>query len=88
LEHSSVLDAIFRDSHALWVQHASGTFAQVDLRRSVRPIDAVPRVALSWNVGRGGETDGALAFVTDKRARWEVPYDDMSVVSTLFRNNS
>jgi hypothetical protein len=73
-------DATFRDSHALWVQHASGTFAQVDLRRSVRPIDAIPRVSLSWNVGASGDTDGALAFVSDKRARWEVPYDDMSVL--------
>ncbi|KAG2123096.1 hypothetical protein DEU56DRAFT_745653 [Suillus clintonianus] len=72
-----VTDAVFRDSHALWVQHASGTFAQVDLRRSVRPIDAVPRVALSWNVGVDGDTDGTLAFVSDKRARWEVPYDDI-----------
>lgn len=80
------IDATFRDPHALWVQHASGAFAQVDLRRSVRPIDAVPRVALSWNVGIGGDTDGALAFVSDKRARWEVPYDDMSVLSTFFRN--
>ncbi|KAG0696924.1 hypothetical protein DFH29DRAFT_812461 [Suillus ampliporus] len=72
-----VTDATFRDSHALWVQHASGTFAQVDLRRSVRPIDAVPRMALSWNVGVDGDTDGTLAFVSDKRARWEVPYDDI-----------
>ncbi|KAG2077771.1 hypothetical protein BDR04DRAFT_1064549 [Suillus decipiens] len=72
-----VTDAIFRDSHALWVQHASGTFAQVDLRRSVRPIDAVPRVALSWNVGIDGDTDGTLAFVSDRRARWEIPYDDI-----------
>lgn len=72
-----VTDAIFRDSHALWVQHASGTFAQVDLRRSVRPIDAVPRVALSWNVGIDGDTDGTLVFVSDRRARWEVPYDDV-----------
>ncbi|KAG2341601.1 hypothetical protein BDR05DRAFT_888115 [Suillus weaverae] len=72
-----VTDAIFRDSHALLVQHASGTFAQVDLRRSVRPIDAVPRVALSWNVGVDGDTDGTLAFVSDRRARWEVPYDDI-----------
>ncbi|KAG2751139.1 hypothetical protein P692DRAFT_20918426 [Suillus brevipes Sb2] len=72
-----VTDAIFRDSHALWVQHASGTFAQVDLRRSVRPIDAVPRVALSWNVGIDGDTNGTLVFVSDRRARWEVPYDDV-----------
>ncbi|KAG1739394.1 uncharacterized protein EDB91DRAFT_1134938 [Suillus paluster] len=72
-----VTDATFRDSHALWVQHASGTFAQVDLRRSVRPVDAVPRVALSWHVGVNGDTDGTLAFVSDRRTRWEVPYDDI-----------
>ncbi|KAG1785218.1 uncharacterized protein HD556DRAFT_1423791 [Suillus plorans] len=77
VSEGGVTDAIFRDSHALWVQHASGTFAQVDLRRSVRPIDAVPRVALSWNVGVDGDTDGTLAFVSDRRARWEVPYDDI-----------
>lgn len=77
MSEGGVTDAIFRDSHGLWVQHASGTFAQVDLRRSVRPIDAVPRVALSWNVGVDGDTDGTLAFVSDRRARWEVPYDDI-----------
>lgn len=57
------------------VQHASGTFAQIDLRHSHRPIDAVPRVALSWNAAGGSE--GALAFVVDKREQWEVPYDDV-----------
>ncbi|KAF8553639.1 hypothetical protein OG21DRAFT_1485291 [Imleria badia] len=70
-----VTDAVFRDSHALLVQHASGTFAQIDLRHSHRPIDAVPRVALSWNAVDG--SDGALAFVADKRGKWEVPYDDV-----------
>ncbi|KAF8437700.1 hypothetical protein L210DRAFT_2341837 [Boletus edulis BED1] len=68
-------DAVFHDSHALLVQHASGTFAQVDLRHSHRPIDAVLRVALSWNAVDG--VDGALAFVADKRSKWEVPYDDV-----------
>ena len=60
-------DAVFPDSHALLVQHTSGTFAQVDLRYSHRPIDAVPRVALSWNTVDG--SDGALAFVADKRGK-------------------
>ncbi|KAG8214830.1 hypothetical protein J3R82DRAFT_9979 [Butyriboletus roseoflavus] len=70
-----VTDAVFRDSHAVLVQHASGTFAQIDLRHSHRPIDAVPRVSLSWNSVNG--SDGALAFVADKRCKWEVPYDDV-----------
>ncbi|KAI9462992.1 hypothetical protein HD554DRAFT_2206502 [Boletus coccyginus] len=70
-----VTDIVFRDSHALLVQHASGTFAQIDLRHSHQPIDAVPRVALSWNAVDSSE--GALAFVADKRWKWEVPYDDV-----------
>ncbi|KAH7885076.1 hypothetical protein F5I97DRAFT_1810259 [Phlebopus sp. FC_14] len=78
-----VTDATFRDSHAFWAQHVSGTFAQVDLRTSARPIDAIPRVALSWNVS--SSSDGALAFVVDKKGRWEVPYDDVDPL--LFERN-
>ena len=68
-------DAVFRDSHAIWAQHSSGAFAQIDLRTSTRPIDAVPRVALSWNVW--DTKDGSLAFITDRKSRHEVPYDDV-----------
>ncbi|KAH0832273.1 hypothetical protein J3R83DRAFT_13266 [Lanmaoa asiatica] len=75
VSEGGVTDAVFRDSHALFVQHASGTFAQIDLRDSHRPIDAVPRVALSWNAVDGSE--GALAFVAGKCGKWEVPYDDI-----------
>ncbi|KIJ61068.1 hypothetical protein HYDPIDRAFT_97184 [Hydnomerulius pinastri MD-312] len=75
ISEGGVTDTAFRDSHALLVQHSSGSFAQIDLRQSARPIDAIPRVALSWNAADGA--DGALAFVADKRARWEVPYDDI-----------
>ncbi|KAF9235674.1 hypothetical protein BU15DRAFT_89510 [Melanogaster broomeanus] len=75
ISEGGVTDATFRDSHALLVQHSSGMFAQIDLRHSNRPIDSVPRVSLSWNAVDG--PDGALAFVTDKRGRWEVPYDDI-----------
>lgn len=64
-------DIDFRDSHALWAQHSSGTFAQLDLRNSYRPLDAVPRLAASWSVTH------SLTFVTDKKTQWEVPYDDM-----------
>ncbi|KAI6013318.1 hypothetical protein BKA83DRAFT_4360499 [Pisolithus microcarpus] len=75
VSEGGVTDAVFCDSHALWAQHSSGTFAQIDLRSSNRPIDAITRVALSWSVRHS--TDGALTFVTDKTARWEVPYDDV-----------
>ncbi|THH21492.1 hypothetical protein EW146_g117 [Bondarzewia mesenterica] len=64
-------DIAFGDSHALWVQHSSGTFAQLDLRNSTRPLDSIPRMAATWDV------TGSLAFVSDKKARWEVPYDDI-----------
>lgn len=70
-----VTDAVFRDSHSIWTQHSSGMFAQIDLRTSARPIDGVPRVALSWNVGE--TKDGSLAFITDRKVRYEVPYDDV-----------
>ncbi|KAF8838899.1 hypothetical protein BDN67DRAFT_970862 [Paxillus ammoniavirescens] len=75
VSEGGVTDAAFRDSHALLVQHSSGMFAQVDLRHSTRPIDSVSRVALSWNAVDG--PDGALAFVADKKGKWEVPYDDI-----------
>ncbi|KAI0255369.1 hypothetical protein BJV78DRAFT_1279536 [Lactifluus subvellereus] len=68
-----VTDIEFRDSHALWAQHPSGTFAQLDLRISYRPLDAVPRLAASWTVS------DSLAFMVDKKSTWEVPYDDLDL---------
>lgn len=61
------------------MQHSSGTFAQLDLRNSYRPLDAVPSLAASWAVS------DSLAFVTDKKIPWEVPYDDMCVVFFIDR---
>ncbi|KAI6035715.1 hypothetical protein EDC04DRAFT_3114826 [Pisolithus marmoratus] len=75
VSEGGVTDAAFCDSHALWAQHSSGTFAQIDLRSSNRPIDAITRVAVSWSIRHSA--DGTLMFVTDKTARWEVPYDDV-----------
>ena len=40
-------------SHTLWAQHSSGTFAQLDLRHSHGPIDAIPRASVAWEAGRG-----------------------------------
>ncbi|KAH9855271.1 hypothetical protein C2E23DRAFT_774286 [Lenzites betulinus] len=66
-----VTDIDFGDSHALWAVHQSGTFSQLDLRQARKPIDAIPRSAISWN------SAGPIAFVTDRPKRWEVPYDDV-----------
>ncbi|OJT12907.1 hypothetical protein TRAPUB_10538 [Trametes pubescens] len=66
-----VTDIEFGDSHSLWAVHQSGTFSQLDLRQSRKPLDAIPRTAISWN------TTGAIAFVTDRPKRWEIPYDDI-----------
>ncbi|KDQ51501.1 hypothetical protein JAAARDRAFT_210996 [Jaapia argillacea MUCL 33604] len=66
-----VTDIAFGDSHAIWAHHSSGTFSQLDLRRSTKPIDAITRVALSW------EASGGLGFVVEKKVKWEVPYDDI-----------
>lgn len=67
------LDLHFRDSHALWTQNSSGAFTQLDLREATKPIDAIPRVATTW------DATGSLGFVVDDSAsnRWEVPYDDV-----------
>ncbi|KAI0003209.1 hypothetical protein BJV74DRAFT_812265 [Russula compacta] len=72
-----VTDIEFRDSHALWAQHSSGTFAQLDLRNSYRPLDAVPRLAVSWAASH------SLTFVADKKTPWEVPYDDIDPKTRL-----
>ena len=65
------IDLAFADSHAIWAQHASGAFSQIDLRDATEPIDAIPRVTATW------EATGSLAFVTDKKDHWEIPYDDL-----------
>ncbi|KAH7915025.1 hypothetical protein BJ138DRAFT_998811, partial [Hygrophoropsis aurantiaca] len=81
-EGGVTVDISFRDSHAMWAQHSSGTFSQIDLRNSAKPIDAIPRASLTWSIhGNGGNyegnDEGSLAFVTDKGGRWEIPYDDV-----------
>jgi hypothetical protein len=64
-------DIAFGDSHSMWAQHSSGAFSQLDVRHSIKPLDAVPRVSISWDVS------GTLAFVSDRPPVWETPYDDM-----------
>jgi hypothetical protein len=69
-----IVDIAFADSHTIWAQHSSGTFSQLDIRQSSRPIDAIPRTSVSWEAG------GGLAFVSGRKSRWEVPFDDVYVV--------
>lgn len=71
----SLLDVAFADSHAMWAQHSTGAFSQLDLRYSHKPLDAIPRVAATWDAA------GSLAFVTDRPRRWEIPYDDLYVLT-------
>ena len=71
LNATCMLDVDFSDSHAIWALQSSGTFSQFDLRDASKPIASVPRVALTW------EVSGSLAFVSDRRHRHEVPYDDV-----------
>jgi hypothetical protein len=54
--------------------------SQLDLRNSYKPLDAIPRTAVTWEAG------GALAFVSEKKGLWEVPFDDVSVsILSFFR---
>lgn len=66
-----VSDVVFADSHTLWAQHYSGTFSQLDLRYSMRTLDAIPRTAATW------DPTGSLVFVSDHPQKWEIPYDDV-----------
>ncbi|KAK2464502.1 hypothetical protein APHAL10511_003481 [Amanita phalloides] len=61
----------FADSHAIWALQASGTFSQFDLRDASKPSASVPRVALTW------EVSGSFTFVSDRKCRNEIPYDDI-----------
>ena len=63
-------DVAFRDSQTLWAQHSSGVFSQFDVRDARAPLDAVPRVAATW------EVTGCLTFVADKPSVTELPYDE------------
>ncbi|KAF7305081.1 WD-REPEATS-REGION domain-containing protein [Mycena kentingensis (nom. inval.)] len=64
-------DIAFRDSHAIWASHSSGMFSQIDLRDATKPVDAISRVAVTW------EAAGTLAFVADRKTSHEFPYDDI-----------
>lgn len=66
-----MIDIAFADSHAIWAQHSTGTFAQLDLRESIKPLDAIPRATVAW------APSGTLAFASNHKKQWETPYDDM-----------
>ena len=51
--HLIRLDIVFQDAHTLWAQHSSGTFTQLDLWHSYKPIDVIPRVSVAWEAGGG-----------------------------------
>lgn len=63
-------DIAFSGSHAIWAQHTSGAFTQFDLHDTTKPLDSIPRAALSW------EATGSMSLVVDKMDPLEIPYDD------------
>ena len=74
-------DISFTGSHKLWAQYVNGTFAQHDLRECFRPLDSIPRVAMSWAACSN------LAFVANIQPIVEVPFDDVLVIfSNTIRN--
>lgn len=66
-----LVDFTFLDSHTLWSHNLSGSFSQIDLSRSSKPLDEIQRSAIAW------DGTGRLAFVSDKPQSFELPYDDM-----------
>ncbi|PPQ63564.1 hypothetical protein CVT24_004861 [Panaeolus cyanescens] len=67
-----VTDIAFDDSHALFAQHNNGSFSQMDLRETTKPLDSIPRVAATW------EPTGSMSFIAEQKSEWEVPYDDIA----------
>ncbi|KIJ44118.1 hypothetical protein M422DRAFT_67733 [Sphaerobolus stellatus SS14] len=68
---SGITDFAFSGSHKIWSLHVNGSFAQYDLRESVKPLDAIPRVSTSWSAW------GDMAFVANQTPEVELPYDDI-----------
>ncbi|KAG6810839.1 hypothetical protein H0H92_010103, partial [Tricholoma furcatifolium] len=66
-----VTDLAFSGPDAIWTQSSSGTFAQIDLRHSIKPLDAITSTAASW------ESSGSLAFAADVDMECHIPYDDV-----------
>ncbi|KIM22660.1 hypothetical protein M408DRAFT_332845, partial [Serendipita vermifera MAFF 305830] len=64
-------DLSVHSSDAIHLLYKSGAFMQHDLREAARPLDLVPRHALSWTA------DDTLFFVADKPRKWDPPYDDL-----------
>lgn len=58
------------DTHALWVQHPSGAFSQMDMDFCEKPIESVPRSALAWS------PSGSLTFVNGVSVDRDIPFDD------------
>jgi WD repeat-containing protein 24 len=65
------VDLAFGDSDAIWAQHSSGTFSQIDLRDCIKSVDLITSKAVTW------EASGSLTFVTVRENPWQVPYDDV-----------
>lgn len=65
-----VSDMVFMDPHALWVQHPSGAFSQMDINLSEKPIDSFPQSSLAW------APSGSLTFVNGISTNRDIPFDD------------
>ncbi|KAG6908862.1 hypothetical protein DXG01_002936 [Tephrocybe rancida] len=66
-----VTDLAFSNPDAIWTQSSSGTFAQIDLRNCIKPLDAITSTVTTW------ESSGSLAFAADTEPEWQIPYDDI-----------
>ncbi|GJJ13186.1 hypothetical protein Clacol_007437 [Clathrus columnatus] len=69
---NSLQDIAFASNDIVHALHTSGAFVQYDLQRSlVKPLDAVPRNAISWSAA------GDMAFVAGLKYENEIPFDDV-----------
>lgn len=66
-----IMDLAWEDKDTLATCHSNGSFVLHDARRHFRPLDTLPRQALSWNA------QGDLTLAVDRFMAGEVPFDDI-----------
>jgi hypothetical protein len=62
-------DIIWSDSRVLWAQHASGTFAQLDIMDAPAPVNSAPRSTVACS------PLGMVSFALDVVREREIPFE-------------
>lgn len=66
-----IVDAAWQDGDGLVTCYSNGALVQHDLRKRFRPLDTMPRQAISWNA------QGEVTLIVDRFLTGEIPFDDL-----------